>query len=361
MKKSCPKCHTIVEINENEYNLGSEVRRQCPLCGETVLFVIPKITSTIESALDKMNGTIIALQQQLNEIRSSFESERVALSTALKAAEERASRFEALAAAKEAQASNQTPDNKNFILQNLTFTVKDVSFTMVYVEGGSFMMGMQHKSSRSINYDRNANDDEVPLHEVSLKDFYMGETEVTQALWRAVMESEPTYDDGWTLEFGRDDNMPAYRVSYNDVLLFVSKLSQLTGRRFRMPTEAEWEYAARGGVKRKGYRYAGSNTLDAVAWYYDNSGGIVRSVKTKKPNELGLYDMSGNVWEWCSDRYGTYDSGSQVDPKGPAGGSCRVYRGGCFLNDEGACRVSYRGYDYPSQCSNIIGFRLVLQ
>ena len=211
-----------------------------------------------------------------------------------------------------------------------------------------------------MNYDEDAYDGESPVHSVTVSSFYMGETQVTQALWKAVMGAEPTFNGGWENDYGKGNDYPVYRVSYNDIVNeFIPKLNQLTGKDFRLPTEAEWEYAARGGKKSNGYKYAGSNTVDNVAWYDGNSGSKTHPVKTKQPNELGLYDMSGNVFEWCQDRYGSYSSGSQTDPKGPSSGSLRLLRGGSWGNFAGDCRVSFRGYSGPGG-RGYPGFRLVL-
>ena len=230
---------------------------------------------------------------------------------------------------------------------NQTFTVAGVSFTMVFVEGGTFTMGATSEQGSD------ADDDEKPTHRVTLSDYYIGETEVTQALWKAVMGSNPSYFKG--------DNLPVEQVSYDDVKTFITKLNQKTGKTFRLPTEAEWEYAARGGGKSKGYKYSGSNNIDDVAWYYGNSNNKTHPVKTKRPNELGIYDMSGNVWEWCSDWYGAYSSSSQTNPTGPSSGSNRVPRGGSWYNFARYCRVSNRSdYYFPSHRINYLGFRLAL-
>jgi len=180
----------------------------------------------------------------------------------------------------------------------------------------------------------------------------MGETEVTQALWKAVMGSNPS---NW-----KGDNLPVESVSWNDCQEFIRKLNQLTGRNFRLPTEAEWEFAARGGNQSYGYKYAGSNSIGSVAWYTDNSGSKTHAVKGKSPNELGLYDMSGNVYEWCSDWKGSYGSGSQTNPKGPSSGSSRVFRGGSWYNLARYCRVSYRRDLGPGSRGINLGFRLCL-
>ena len=229
--------------------------------------------------------------------------------------------------------------------RNLTFTVGGVSFTMVYVPGGTFTMGATSEQGSD------AWNDEKPTHSVMLSSYYIGQTEVTQALWTAVMGSNPS-------EF-RGDRRPVESVSWNDCQTFISRLNAKTGKNFRLPTEAEWEYAARGGHS-GGSKYAGSENISNVAWYDDNSGGETHNVATKSPNGLGIYDMSGNVWEWCQDWYGNYSSSSQTNPKGPSNGGYRVYRGGCWYFSARLCRVSDRCFNTPSYSSYLLGLRLVL-
>ena len=242
-----------------------------------------------------------------------------------------------------------------------TYTVNGVSFTMVGVQGGTFTMGAT--SEQGSDYDS----DERPTHEVTLSSYSIGQTEVTQALWVAVMGSNPSYFQSSTnSNYGTNLQRPVERVSWNDCQEFITKLNQLTGKQFRLPTEAEWEYAARGGNKSKGYKYAGSNTVGDVAWYWDNipsqSSGTrgygTQPVGTKAPNELGLYDMSGNVQEWCQDRYGSYSSDAQTNPTGPSSGSGRVSRGGSWGNYARNCRVSRRYDGTPTIRNDIMGFRL---
>ena len=171
----------------------------------------------------------------------------------------------------------------------------------------------------------------------------------------------PTSDGySWSSKEGLGDNYPAYEISYEDVQSFITKLNSLTGENFRMPTEAEWEFAARGGNKSKGYTYSGSNTIGDVAWYDDNSGSMAHAVKTKAANELGIYDMSGNVREWCSDWYGTYSSSAQTDPTGPTTGSNRVIRDGSWINKATYCLCAYRNYRIPSLRTYALGVRLAL-
>lgn len=227
-----------------------------------------------------------------------------------------------------------------------TITVNGVSFTMIAVEGGTFQMGATSEQGSD------AYDNEKPVHSVTLSDYYIGETEVTQELWQAVMGSNPSCFSG--------SQKPVEYVSWNDCQEFIEKLNQLTGKNFRLPTEAEWEYAARGGNKSKGYKYSGSNNLGDVAWYSNNSSSTTHDVKTKSPNELGIYDMSGNVYEWCQDWYGNYSSGSQNNPTGPSSGSRRVLRGGSWYYNARDCRVSDRDFNNPGGRNFNRGFRLVL-
>ena len=232
-----------------------------------------------------------------------------------------------------------------------TFTVNGVSFEMVYVEGGSFDMGATTEQGSD------AYDSEYPVHSVTLSDYYIGRCEVTQELWLAVMGSWP--GTAPSNSYGVGANYPAYYISWNDCQEFVAELNRLTGRTFRLPTEAEWEYAARGGNKSRHYKYSGSSNIDDVAWYWNNSGKT-HAVGTKSPNELGIYDMSGNVYEWCSDWYGSYSAGAQTNPQGPSSGSGRVLRGGSWFDVARNCRVSYRSYGGPNYSDYYCGLRLVL-
>ena len=215
---------------------------------------------------------------------------------------------------------------------------------MVYVAGGTFTMGGTSEQGSD------AYTDEKPTHNVTLSCYYICKYEVTQALWQAVMDSNPSKFKG--------DYRPVECVSWNDCQTFINRLNSYTGRKFRLPTEAEWEFAARGGNYSRHYKYSGSNNLDDVAWYGDNSGDRTHHVGIKQANELGLYDMSGNVWEWCSDWYGSYSSYSQNDPTGPNSGSYRMRRGGSWDNGAANCRSSNR-YS-PGDRFHTLGLRLVL-
>jgi len=225
------------------------------------------------------------------------------------------------------------------------FTDPQFSIELVYVEGGTFMMGATSELGNGCR------DNEKPAHQVSLNSFYIGKYPVTQAQWKAVMSDNPSGFKG--------DNLPVETVSWNDVQEFILKLNTRTGKQYRLPTEAEWEFAARGGSVSKGYKYSGINKASIVAWYERNSEYKTHPVGTKAPNELGIYDMSGNVWEWCSDRYGDYSSEAATNPQGPSSGFYRVGRGGCWNDKVMAMRVSYRGFASPHDSRNyLLGFRL---
>ena len=229
----------------------------------------------------------------------------------------------------------------------ISIPVKDgISIDMVKVEAGTFMMGATSEMKDPYS-------DEKPVHQVTLtNDYYMGKYEVTQALWQAVMGSNPSNFKG--------DNLPVETVNWNDCQEFISKLNSLTGRKFRLPTEAEWEYAARGGKKSRGYQYSGSRKISDVAWYEGNSRSKTHPVGRKQANELGIYDMSGNVWEWCSDWYGSYSSSSQTNPMGSDSGAKRVRRGGSWCYIARICRSSYRYGDAPDCRGLYLGLRLAL-
>lgn len=242
---------------------------------------------------------------------------------------------------------------------------------MVFVEGGTFIMGCTSEQGSDCE------PNESPNHSVTLSDFYISKYEVTQAQWEAVMKTSirqqrdkalpffrevlyaPDLDTADLPIFGEGPDYPMYYVSWEEAQEFATRLSQLTGKEYRLPTEAEWEYAARGGNKSKGYKYSGGNMIEQVAWYSGNSGEKTHPVGKKQPNELGLHDMSGNVWEWCYDRGGEYGSGSQTDPTGSASGKYRVARGGGCDFDAAYCRVSNRSNDAPSNRFDNLGFRLV--
>ena len=241
----------------------------------------------------------------------------------------------------------EEPDDPDepYIPGAINISVGGVSFKMIEVEGGTYMMGNDGEIGGNI--------DETPKHSVTLDAFYIGETEVTQELWNAVMESNPSVYVG--------NKKPVNAVNWNQCNEFIDKLNYMTGKTFRMPTEAEWEYAAKGGRQSKGYEYSGSNNVGSVAWYVNNSNYEPQDVKGKIPNELGIYDMSGNVFEWCSDWYGGYNSSAQTNPTGPNSGNNKVVRGGAFSYNDTYCRVARRFSCSPNWCDSYHGLRLVME
>ena len=244
--------------------------------------------------------------------------------------------------------------------QNKYFTVNGVSFTMIFVKGMTFTMGDKSPLGNSPIYDSS----EKPRHKVRIDDYYIGQTEVTQALWVAVMGNNPA-------KYNVNKLNPVEQVSWEDCQTFIQKLNNLTGEKFRLPTEAEWEFAACGGANYRGCEYSGSNDVDLVAWYDpldysreegDFSAGGTHPVATKAPNELNIYDMSGNVWEWCQDWYDEkyYSSSPTDNPKGPSSGTYHVIRGGSWYQNASFCYVWTRNGDYPNTRFCNLGFRLAL-
>jgi len=217
---------------------------------------------------------------------------------------------------------------------------------MVTVEGGTFIMG------GTAEQEAEPSDYEFPLHEVTVASFLLGKYEVTQEEWEAVMGENPARYKG--------ARHPVEQVSYMDCRRFIRKLNKLTGMKFRLPTEAEWEYAARGGNKSLGYKYAGSNEIKQVAWVQEDSKKGTHDVGLKQPNELGLYDMSGNVWEWCSDLFGGYSKEAQKNPKGAYSSAFYAFRGGSWVNEPWYCRVSTRNANQPRIRSVNLGLRLAV-
>lgn len=296
-----------------------------------------------------------------------------------------------------------SPSNSNYkdptakkIKENndITYKLGDVTFKMKFVEGGKFKMGAQNVDNSKDNYDSEADLNEAPVHDVTVNKFYMGEVEITQKLWREVMKDNT---NGIVLEPSEDDglNKPVTNISWFELVVFCNRLSLKVGEEpvyslygstdidtwgkctdnmdawnnikmntkakgFRMPTEAEWEFAARGGKNPSGFKYSGGNSIGKVAWYAENSDNVMHNVSTKAYNELWLYDMSGNVWEWCWDAYGDYKSNGVSNPTGAETGSAHVARGGCFNSNSASCRVTVRGYSEANLKTSICGGRLVL-
>lgn len=225
------------------------------------------------------------------------------------------------------------------------YQVNGVDIKMILVEGATFEMGATQEM-------QDPWDDELPVHLVTVSDFYLCDVEVTQALWETLMDSNYSDFPGAQL--------PVQEVSWNECQEFIRRLNEQTGEQFRLPTEAEWEFAARGGIYSHHTQFAGSDDINEVAWYAGNSEETAHPVAQKKPNELGLYDMSGNVWEWCSDYFGSYSEQSQSNPQGPESGTYRVFRGGSWFGVERSTRISTRDRFRPDECNYNLGFRLAL-
>lgn len=243
-----------------------------------------------------------------------------------------------------AKSKNPIPDS----LQILHFEVDSVPFSMKRVEGGLFIMGGTNEQHREVI------STELPTHTVALDAYYIGHTEVTQALWQAVMPEWEIIDE-W-----HNPNHPITDVSWYDCQVFIHRLDSITGMPFRLPTEAEWEFAARGGNKSRYFRFAGSNIADSVGWGLSNAGFRKHTVGLKIPNELGLYDMTGNVSEWCSDWYAPYHLGTEPNPKGPITGKEKIMRGGSFSNCQANSHLSYRHYQKPEESTQYCGLRLAM-
>ena len=231
-----------------------------------------------------------------------------------------------------------------------SYRVNKVSFNMVRVEKGDFWMGAQHKDTAEFNYDRNSQTDELPVHHVTMReDYYIGQTEVTQKLWKSVRGYNPSKK--------KCPKRPVTNVDYYEVQEFLRRLDSITGMQFRLPTEEEWEYAARGGKYSRGYVYSGSDEVDRVAWHNGNTSAV-KKVKKRASNELGIYDMSGNVWEWCDTKYRFFDK--ERNASLGKDGQMYVIRGGAWELPKTSCRVAWRGKRLPDLKNSFGGFRLCL-
>lgn len=234
--------------------------------------------------------------------------------------------------------------NDSITAKQIPQVIQDLIENMVYVEGGTFTMGdnqIEYTDPFKVT---------KPEHQVTVSPFFICRYEVTQEVWDAVM--------GNSFSRVKGTKLPVNNICWDDCQEFILKLVLMTGINFRLPTEAEWEFAARGGNKSNHYGHSGSNTIDSVAWYRYNSGENLHPVGQKSPNELGLYDMNGNVWEWCYDYFGIYSSAIQTDPRGVPNSSTNVTRGGSYLEIVEECRVSSRYGQNPSTKSPYCGLRL---
>lgn len=379
MKQTCPICKEIISIDENLYQDRENVNIECPVCGNTVVFTIhheenpPKETTKENPNLTKCPecGNLVSKKADTCPhcgvtLIKSFSNNK----SALKDISADNPKQQKPQSQKMQQSTNKRhglwigPSITSVVIITVILLIwynstsnnegddKDSGksaineIEMVFVEGGSFTMGCtSEQGGDCYNW-------EIPAHRVTIDDFSICKYEVTQVLWKEVMGSNPSVFKG--------NNHPVENVSWEDCQEFIRRLNDKTGKSYRLPTEAEWEYAARGGNKSCGYKYSGSNNSLSVTWCIDNSNGKTHPVGTKSPNELGIYDMSGNVWEWCSDWYGGYSNTSQSNPKGCDNGSSRIRRGGCWTSQSKNCRVSDRNSDSPEHYSNGIGLRLAL-
>ena len=345
-------CVVVVRKVFGEYQVDARIidvktnRRE--FTGET--------TGEIEKAADlqKMADDVVekmfrgdVARRKLNEIlsrKSGSSRSGGGGQSASTPADKRGGQSTGTSAEKRVESSTGTPADK----RSEPSVVKDEKFDidMVLVRGGTFWMGC------SGVHNSNCYDNEKPMRNITVSNFHIGKYEITQKQWVKVMGANPSKFKG--------DNLPVENVSWIEVQEFISRLNKMTGKKYRLPTEAEWEYAARGGAKSEGYLYSGSNNIYDVAWMSENSGGKTHPVGEHKPNELGLYDMSGNVWEWLNDWSGAYKDTPQTDPKGPDVGQKRIGRGGAWDSPKTACRVSCRGADSPGNRDPNCGFRLAL-
>jgi formylglycine-generating enzyme required for sulfatase activity len=331
---------------------------------------IEGLKNEAEKAKSEAEKAKAAVQAQLDQIRKK---DQLQLSTYADNVGKALARYDISEARREMEKIRQTQIAPKDLLTRLekqiTDTVQTLLPDMVKVEGGTFLMGCDSTDK--------CGDDETQ-HQVTLSTYQIGKYEVTQALWQKVMGSNPSY---FQPSNGKDacPTCPVEQVSWNDIQVFIEKLNEKTGKTYRLPTEAEWEYAARGGKQSKaktplssggavhtegqgvGHLYAGTTeAIDDYAWYIKNSDNKTQPVGTKKPNELGIYDMSGNVYEWCSDWYGNYPTDPQTNPKGAETGSIRVLRGGSWGGDASGLRVAVRSGNDPTDSNDFIGFRLAM-
>ena len=254
--------------------------------------------------------------------------------------------------------NNGTAYNNLTTGRDFVETTAGLNMKMVWVEGGEFMMGGTSEQGSDVY------SDEQVIRRIKLSSYYIGECEITQQQWTKVMGTsiqQQASKAGQSSYRGIGPDYPMYYVSWEEAQAFCQELSRMTGRTYCLPTEAQWEYAARGGKNADRSKYSGSWSIDAVAWYADNSGRSTHPVKNKRANSLGLYDMIGNVWEWCSDWYSdSYNINDTNNPTGPSSGSSRVLRGGSWCDGEQFCRVSNRSYNDPGDRSSNTGFRVVV-
>jgi formylglycine-generating enzyme required for sulfatase activity len=303
-----------------------------------------------KNALTMKIGTTTALIATVNPDKAADKSVTWATSDAKVATVENGT-VTALAEGKTTITVTTVDGNKSATCQvtvGYGYIEENYGITLVPVDGGSFTMGAASSDL-----------DEKPVHQVTVSSFNIMKYEVTQKQWYEVMGSWPANEP--SVQYGIGDDYPAYFVSWKDIQDFIVKLNQKTGKTYRLPTEAEWEFAARGGIHSQGFKYSGSNNISEVAVFVGNSVSTTKPVGSKLPNELGIYDMSGNITELCRDWYGAYTDNTQTNPTGPAEGDARIARGGSWNDGAERCRVTRRD-NFNENVRNYpyLGFRLVL-
>ncbi|MBR4829717.1 MAG: SUMF1/EgtB/PvdO family nonheme iron enzyme [Muribaculaceae bacterium] len=310
------------------------------------------VSGDVQKEIERLKKEIAVRRAEVDKLKASKQTLESRYQSALQVIEKCKGQIRSLEAELERYKISKPTSARISQPQTEVITMGIVSFKMVHVEGGTFMMGANEG-------DKNAYPDEKPAHGVTLSDYWIGETQVTQALWVEVMGENPS-------KFKGNPNLPVESVSWEDCMVFIRKLNKLTGLEFHLPTEAQWEFAAREGNigKDKRYLYAGSYDAFHIAWFEDNSGKKPHPVGQLAPNELGLYDMSGNVWEWCNDwydnNYSEYSNSTTVNPIGPELGTHKVVRGGSWGDNAAGCRVSCRLINRPTFKGSNLGLRLAL-
>ena len=319
----------------------------------------------IESKIEAIRDERLALiKKQDKERQENGEQKRLQEEKQKRIKQEEKERIEKLETERRIQEARKKEDAKLLekirkqreeekILQSKkqNYTESTVDIEMIFVEGGTFTMGGSTLGFIGwLNGDHNGK----PAHQVTLNNYYIGKYPVTQKQWTEIMGSNPSSNQ----KYADCYRCPVESVSWNEVQEFIKKLNEITGKTYRLPTEAEWEYAARGGKKSRGYKYSGSDNIEEVAWYKKNRQVTTLPVGTKKSNELGIYDMSGNVYEWCKDWFGYYTKHLQTNPKGANSGSQHVIRGGSWVDKAKDCRVCVRFVGSPDYRTAATGFRL---
>ena len=343
---------SLIEVFEEQPQIGW-VRGDIASSGDSKeeIYRLKKEITEYENRIKKLEADLEKKDEDCHALELSLENAQPEMTSLKEQIKTLKKQIKALETELEKYKTSSVSNETELQPQTETFTVRGVSFKMIRVEGGTFMMGENDDD------DNENNTEEHSVHKVTLSDYWIGETQVTQALWEVVMGDNPS-------EFKGESQRPVEHVSWVKCTDFFHELNKLTGKRFRLPTEAQWEFAARGGKlgKDKHNRFAGSNNICDVAWFNGNSMDKTHPVGELDANELGLYDMSGNVLEWCLDWYAPYKGKAQIDPETPFNGyNLVILRGGSWRDEPGDCWVSKRVLIPPSDISVTYGLRLALK